>query len=114
VEGFPSPDEVRTFYIERDINESEEDTSVLQFILSDKRIQATEKECIETLISVGFDEACQAFAIGGLSGGWKMKLALARAMLFKADILLLNVPTNYLDVINVVFGESLVLQCMHI
>lgn len=40
VEGFSSPDEVRTFYVERDMDGSEEDTSVLQFILSDKRILA--------------------------------------------------------------------------
>jgi hypothetical protein len=33
-------DEVRTFYVERDMDGSEEDTSVLQFILSDKRILA--------------------------------------------------------------------------
>ncbi|KAF8500503.1 hypothetical protein F5888DRAFT_1881058 [Russula emetica] len=40
VEGFSSPDEVRTFYVERDMDGSEEDTSVLQFIQSDKRILA--------------------------------------------------------------------------
>ena len=39
--------------------------------------------------------------ITSLSGGWKMKLALARAMLAKADILLLDEPTNHLDVDNV-------------
>src|SRR3984957_4564409 len=38
--GFPSPDEVRTFYVEHDIDGSEEDTSVLEFILSDKRVEA--------------------------------------------------------------------------
>ncbi|KAI0261718.1 P-loop containing nucleoside triphosphate hydrolase protein [Gloeopeniophorella convolvens] len=97
VEGFPSPDEVRTFYVEHDIDGSEEDTSVLTFILSDKRILAGEQEVVEALASVGFNDERQKSAIGSLSGGWKMKLALARAMLFKADILLLDEPTNHLD-----------------
>jgi elongation factor 3 len=69
VEGFPSPDEVRTFYVEHDIDGSEEDTSVLQFILTDKRIQADEAEIVETLGSVGFSTERQASAIGALSGG---------------------------------------------
>ncbi|KAF8344007.1 polyketide synthetase [Cantharellus anzutake] len=106
VEGFPSPDEVRTFYVEHDIDGSEETTSVLQFILDDKRIQASEDEVIEALGNVGFNAERQASAIGSLSGGWKMKLALARAMLFKADILLLDEPTNHLDVVNIAWLES--------
>jgi elongation factor 3 len=106
VEGFPSPDEVRTFYVEHDIDGSEEETSVLEFILSDKRILATEADVIETLASVGFSDERQAQAIGSLSGGWKMKLALARAMLFRADILLLDEPTNHLDVVNVAWLEN--------
>ena len=106
VEGFPSPEEVRTFYVEHDIDGSEADTSVLQFILSDKRIQANEAEVKETLASVGFSDERQQQAIGSLSGGWKMKLALARAMLFKADILLLDEPTNHLDVVNVAWLEN--------
>ena len=106
VEGFPSPDEVRTFYVEHDIDGSEADTSVLQFILSDSRILATETEVVETLASVGFNDERQKHAIGSLSGGWKMKLALARAMLFKADILLLDEPTNHLDVVNVAWLEN--------
>jgi elongation factor 3 len=106
VEGFPSPDEVRTFYVEHDIDGSEEETSVLEFIISDKRILATKEDCIETLASVGFDDERQAQAIGSLSGGWKMKLALARAMLFRADILLLDEPTNHLDVVNVAWLEN--------
>jgi elongation factor 3 len=106
VEGFPSPDEVRTFYVEHDIDGTEEETSVLQFILTDKRILPNEQEVIETLASVGFDDERQAQSIGSLSGGWKMKLALARAMLFKADILLLDEPTNHLDVVNVAWLEN--------
>ncbi|THG98044.1 hypothetical protein EW026_g4070 [Hermanssonia centrifuga] len=106
VEGFPSPDDVRTFYVEHDIDGSEEETSILDFILSDTRIQAGKEEVIETLASVGFSDERQAQSIGSLSGGWKMKLALARAMLFKADILLLDEPTNHLDVVNVAWLES--------
>jgi elongation factor 3 len=113
VEGFPSPDEVRTFYVEHDIDGSEEDTSVLQFILTDKRILANETEVIETLASVGFSDERQKQAIGSLSGGWKMKLALARAMLFKADILLLDEPTNHLDVVNVAWLENYLTNLTH-
>lgn len=113
VEGFPSPDEVRTFYVEHDIDGSEESTSVLQFILDDKRIQAGKEEVVETLASVGFSDERQAHSIGSLSGGWKMKLALARAMLFKADILLLDEPTNHLDVINIAWLEQYLTSLKH-
>lgn len=39
---------------------------------------------------MGFDDSRQAEIVGGLSGGWKMKLELARAMLSNADLLLLD------------------------
>lgn len=113
VEGFPSPDEVRTFYVEHDIDGSEAETSILTFIVSDDRVLASEAEVIETLASVGFSEERQSAAIGSLSGGWKMKLALARAMLFKADILLLDEPTNHLDVVNVAWLENYLTGLTH-
>jgi len=113
VEGFPSPDEVRTFYVEHDIDGSEEDTSVLDFIVSDKRVLQTKEEIVETLASVGFDDVRQRQSIGSLSGGWKMKLALARAMLFKADILLLDEPTNHLDVVNIAWLENYLTSLTH-
>lgn len=113
VEGFPSPDEVRTFYVEHDIDGSEESTTILDFILSDKRILADKAEIVETLASVGFSDERQKNSIGSLSGGWKMKLALARAILFKADILLLDEPTNHLDVVNIAWLESYLTSLTH-
>jgi elongation factor 3 len=55
----------------------------------------------EVLASVGFSAEMSSGPVAALSGGWKMKLALARAMLMEADILLLDEPTNHLDVANV-------------
>lgn len=101
VEGFPSPEEVRTFYVEHDIDGSEAEISIIDWVVADKRIQATPVEISKALEEVGFSADRQKHAIGSLSGGWKMKLALARAILFKADILLLDEPTNHLDVLNV-------------
>ena len=44
----------------------------------------------ERLQEVGFDDERQSETVGSLSGGWKMKLELARAMLYNADLLLLD------------------------
>jgi ATP-binding cassette subfamily F protein 3 len=49
------------------------------------------------LIGLGFDEAMQAEPLDTFSGGWKMRVALA-ALLFSApDVLLLDEPSNHLD-----------------
>ncbi|KAL7409883.1 P-loop containing nucleoside triphosphate hydrolase protein [Mrakia frigida] len=103
VEGFPSKDIVRTWYVAHDIDGSEAEIGIYDWVLSDERISSvrTPAEIHETLAEVGFNDERQTHSIGSLSGGWKMKLALARAILFKADILLLDEPTNHLDVINV-------------
>ena len=50
------------------------------------------------LTEIGYTEEMQNGPITSLSGGWKMKLALARAVLSGADMLLLDEPTNHLDV----------------
>jgi len=51
----------------------------------------------KALAEVGFDDAMYAKAVGELSGGWKMRLALACAILQGADVFLLDEPTNHLD-----------------
>ncbi|KAH8073172.1 ATPase [Aureococcus anophagefferens] len=50
------------------------------------------------LLEMEFTEELIEKPICNLSGGWKMKLALARAVLLNADLLLLDEPTNHLDV----------------
>eukprot|EP01134_Creolimax_fragrantissima_P004348 CFRG4348T1 len=107
VEGFPSPDEVRTIFVETDIQGELSDLTVIEYMFADETLKAagaTQDEMSKILNEVGFNDKSPANVttpVGALSGGWKMKLALARAMLLKADILLLDEPTNHLDVHNV-------------
>lgn len=57
---------------------------------------AAREEIIRVLSSMGFDDDRQQLTIAALSGGWKMKLALGRAMLMKADILVRDLPQRLL------------------
>jgi len=91
VDGFPSADQVRTVYVEHDIDADQSSVSVHEFVGLD----------VASDPAFGFTPELLEQSIGSLSGGWKMKVALARAMAAKADILLLDEPTNHLDVSNV-------------
>ncbi|GJJ72009.1 elongation factor 3 [Entomortierella parvispora] len=107
LEGFPPPDELRTVFVEHNLLAEEADLPVIQFMFADPKLKdIPHEEVVERLASVGFTPAMQQQAVGSLSGGWKMKLELARAMLMNADILLLDEPTNHLDVYNVAWLEN--------
>ncbi|ORY55276.1 P-loop containing nucleoside triphosphate hydrolase protein [Pseudomassariella vexata] len=109
LEGFPPQDVLRTCYVEHNQGE-DTDITILDFMAKDPTIASAGREKIsEVLAEFGFTagpEGRQSQKVGSLSGGWKMKLALARAMLQKADVLLLDEPTNHLDVANIKWLEN--------
>jgi elongation factor 3 len=112
VEGFPDSADVRTVFVEADIQGEQSHLSCIDYVFVDEKIQAlgcTKEEVRDMLSHVGFvpdGKAKPDHAVSTLSGGWRMKLALARAMLQKADILLMDEPTNHLDVINVAWVKK--------
>ncbi|KAI0572383.1 Elongation factor 3 [Pyrenophora tritici-repentis] len=109
VEGFPKQNEVKTVYVEHDLDSADTEMTVLGWTMNKLKavgIDKPEEEVKTTLNEFGFSDAMYNGGIGALSGGWKMKLALARAVFEQPDILLLDEPTNHLDVKNVKWLED--------
>jgi elongation factor 3 len=109
VEGFPKQSEVKTVYVEHDLDSADTEQTVIEWTmkkLASVGIEKPQSEVENTLIEFGFVKDQLSGPITSLSGGWKMKLALARAVFEEPDILLLDEPTNHLDVKNVKWLED--------
>lgn len=109
VEGFPKKTEVRTVFVEHDLDSADTEKTVIGWStdkLKEAGVEVTEDEVREKLLEFNFLPQMMDAPITSLSGGWKMKLALARAMFEKPDILLLDEPTNHMDRQNVKWLEN--------
>ncbi|HYT75798.1 MAG TPA: ABC-F family ATP-binding cassette domain-containing protein, partial [Vicinamibacterales bacterium] len=67
---------------------------------------ALEAQAREVLHGLGFEDDRIDSDVGDLSGGWKMRVAMARVLLGKPDILLMDEPTNHLDIESIIWLED--------
>ncbi|MCP4571170.1 MAG: ABC-F family ATP-binding cassette domain-containing protein [bacterium] len=62
----------------------------------------------EVLAGLGFAEDQIAGDTGALSGGWKMRIGMARVLLARPDVLLMDEPTNHLDIESILWLEKFI------
>ena len=67
---------------------------------------ALESQAREVLHGLGFEDEQIDGDVGALSGGWKMRVAMARVLLGRPDVLLMDEPTNHLDIESIIWLES--------
>lgn len=81
----------------QDDDESQEQLMDVYDRLDDMQSDLAEVRASRILFGLGFDKNMQKKQVKDFSGGWRMRIALARALYVKPHLLLLDDPTNHLD-----------------
>lgn len=74
--------------------------------LDDMDVNTAESRAAAILFGLGFTRKMQSMKTREFSGGWRMRIALARALFLKPEFLLLDEPTNHLDMDAVIWLEE--------
>ncbi|KAL2278615.1 hypothetical protein FJTKL_14334 [Diaporthe vaccinii] len=96
-------EEISNETLEAEIQEATVLLAELQVQVEPSKIADIESRANKILAGLGFSQVYKSKAVSELSGGWKMRTALAIALLQETDILILDEPTNFLDLLGIIW-----------
>ena len=98
--------EIEAGLLSAEVNHQGELIAELHQRLTDIDGYSAKARAAELLNGLGFSQANLQQAVSTFSGGWRVRLNLARALMCRSDLLLLDEPTNHLDLDAVIWLES--------
>lgn len=98
--------EIEAALVAAEANHQGELIAELHQRLSDIEGYSAKARAAELLNGLGFSQAALQQAVSTFSGGWRVRLNLARALMCRSDLLLLDEPTNHLDLDAVIWLEG--------
>ncbi|MDP2101751.1 MAG: ATP-binding cassette domain-containing protein [Methylotenera sp.] len=98
--------EIEAELVSAETNHQGELIAELHQRLTDIEGYSAKARAAELLSGLGFSQANLQQAVSTFSGGWRVRLNLARALMCRSDLLLLDEPTNHLDLDAVIWLEG--------
>ncbi|KAJ5382172.1 hypothetical protein N7517_000083 [Penicillium concentricum] len=96
--------------VQSDTQAAVETLQNLQSQIEDMKLADMEQEARRVLLGLGFKEDGFGKKVSTLSGGWRMRCMLASVLVQDPDIMILDEPTNFLDLLGVVWLENYLKQ----
>ncbi|KAI0426790.1 ABC transporter [Xylaria sp. FL1042] len=96
-------DDISPETLAKETSEAAEMLAELQLQIEPSKMAGVEARAKKLLTGLGFSETGMGKPVSSLSGGWRMRTALAAALLQETDILILDEPTNFLDLLGILW-----------
>ncbi|EJP65732.1 ABC transporter [Beauveria bassiana ARSEF 2860] len=100
------PEEITPEILQKETQEAADMLADLQMQVEPSRVSEIETKARRILTGLGFTEAIMEKPLSSLSGGWHMRASLATVLLQEADILILDEPTNFLDLLGIIWLQK--------
>ncbi|EFQ30949.1 ABC transporter [Colletotrichum graminicola M1.001] len=98
-----SQDEISAETLDTETQEALDMLADLQLQVEPSKVAEIESKAKRILSGLGFTQAYMSKPVSSLSGGWTMRTALSISLLQQTDVLILDEPTNFLDLLGIIW-----------